>query len=91
MKEDTKRIVRAYLEIYKEFFKVYLETRWKDKTFPEGALVECVELFRTAWNDSLLGEILREEVLNEYRGILEQEQVKREIEEEAEAGEAMII
>lgn len=91
MKEDTKRLMRAYLEIYKEFFKVYLETRWEDRTFPEGALVECVELFEIAWNDSIFGELLREEVMEEYKGILEREQVKKEIEEEAEAGEAMII
>jgi len=86
MKEDTKKFLRAFFEVYKEFCDLYVETSggWSDNE-------SFTELFQTAWNDSILGEMLREEVLEEYRGILKREQVKREIEEEAEAGEAMII
>jgi len=85
MKEDTKRLMRAFREVYLDFARIMEQ---HDSQIRKD---ETVELFEIAWNDSFLGELLREEVMEEYKGILEQEQVKREIEEEAEAGEAMII
>ncbi|MCD6275454.1 MAG: hypothetical protein J7J42_01785 [Thermoplasmata archaeon] len=86
MKEDTKKFLRAFFEVYKEFSDLYVETSggWSDNE-------SFSELFQTAWNDSILGEMLREEVLERYRQLMHAEQVKKEIQEEAEAGEAMII
>ena len=85
MKEDTKKLLRAFREVYLDFARIMEQ---HDSQIRKD---ETVELFEIAWNDSLLGEILREEVLNEYRGILEQEQAEQVAREEAEAREAMII
>ena len=87
MKEDTKRLMRAFREVYLDF-RILMELSGKDYAIGKD---ESMRLFEIAWNDSMLGEVLREEVLERYQQILHAEQVKREIEEEAEAGEAMII
>ena len=94
MKPDTEKLMRAYLEIYKEFEDCYDKAIVFDSTTTReriGLRAEQVKLFEIAMNDSLLGEILKEEILQRYQEILEAEQVKQETEEEAEAGEAMII
>ena len=91
MKEDTKKLLRAYIETYEDFAKVWRDIYGAPEELTEEQYTEIRDLFQTAWNDSFLGELLREEVLEEYRGILKREQVKKEIQEEAEAGEAMII
>ena len=89
MKEDTKKMVRAFIEVYKEFEEELNEYCKENRDLYHHE--EVAMLFQTAWNDSFLGEVLKEEVLERYRQLMHAEQVKREIEEEAEAGEAMII
>ena len=87
MKPDTERMMRAFREVYLDF-RILMELSGKDYAIGKD---ESMHLFEIAWNDSFLGEILREEMLNEYRGILEREQAEQVAKEEAEAGEAMII
>ena len=100
MKPDTERLMQAYLEVYRDFEDIYLNSpvassygrvtrvyRRSEDVMP----LETAKLFEIAMNDSLLGEILKEEILQRYQEILEAEQAKQEAEEEAEAGEAMVI
>ena len=84
-------MMRAYIETYEDFAKVWRDIYGAPEELTEEQYTEIRDLFQTAWNDSFLGEMLREEVLERYRQLMHAEQVKREIEEEAEAGEAMII
>ena len=91
MKPDTERMMRAYLKIYEDFAKVWRDIYGAPEELTEEQYTEIRDLFQTAWNDSFLGELLREEVLEEYRGILEREQAEQVAREEAKAGEAMII
>ena len=91
MKEDTERLMQAFIEVYNEFSQIYIdytESFWNDDNWD---INERAKLFEIALNDSLLGEILKEEILQKYQEILEAEQAKQEAEEEAEAGEAMIV
>ncbi len=93
MNPDTERWLKAYLEVYRQFEHTYRDFYNIDQKGPLSSelVPELAKLFEIAWNDSMLGVLLREEVMKEYQGLANAEQLKREAEEEAEAGEAMII
>ncbi len=93
MKPDTEKLMQAYLEIYNDFealYNVHIFMQ-EGRDLGVGTELQKVKLFEIAMNDSLLGEVLKEEILQKYKEILEAEQAKQEAEEEAEAGEAMMI
>ena len=89
MRAEDKLFLRAYLETYYDFMEIIDSVCTSRHHVFNG--YEASKLFETAWNDSMLGEMLREAVLEKYRALAEAEQMKREAEEEAEAGEAMVV
>ncbi len=91
MKAEREKLLQAYIEVYNDFAEIYkdhTESFWNDDNWD---INERAKLFEIAMKDSILGEVLKEEILQRYQEILEAEQAKQEAEEEAQAGEAMVI
>ncbi|GEM_PF-6919838 len=88
MKAEREKLMRAYLEVYKEFNKIYAD-EFRLGHVGSELVGELSKLFEIAMNDPLLGEVLKEEILQRYQEILEAEQAKQVAKEEA--GEAMVI
>ena len=83
MKPDTRRMIEAYISVYTEFEEIYDDIYGFEGDKSDGAIVETVELFRAALNDSLIGEFLRQEIADRFV-----ELKAREAEQEAQPAEA---
>ena len=85
MKEDVEKMVEAYLEVYEDFERFYdvkFGIRNERGEFlgskDSGDIVETVELFRTALQDKLLGEMLRQEIIEKYAQLKEEEEQEQQ-------------
>ena len=74
MNRDTRRMVEAYISVYTEFEAIYDDIYGTEEGKKDGAIVETVELFRAALNDSFLGEFLRQEIADRFVELKEQEE-----------------
>lgn len=81
MKPETECIMRAYLEVFREFAEI-----WRDGYIehPETEYIEAAKLFEIAMNDKMLGELLREEILTCAAELKQEEEQARQ----AQAAEA---
>ncbi|NPA75604.1 MAG: hypothetical protein GXO25_05950 [Euryarchaeota archaeon] len=90
MNPDRERMMKAFIEVYEDFTNIYRDFyNFGEEPLEKELFIEISNLFHTAWNDGMLGEILREEMVRKYQEIMQAEQAKEEMDKEA--GEAMII
>lgn len=74
MKEDTRRMVEAYISVYTEFEAIYDDIYGFEGNKTDGAIVETAKLFEIALNDSILGELLKQEIVERFMELKEKEQ-----------------
>ena len=82
MKPEIERIMRAYLEVFREFAEI-----WRDGYIehPETEYIEAAKLFEIAMNDKMLGEMLKQEIFERFLDLKEREK------EEQPAQEAVAV
>ena len=81
MREETERMMRAYLRVYSDFMYLYdVEYGFSDeKGIPQlkkepGDVVETAILFQAALQDTLLSELLRQEIVERYNELKQEEE-----------------
>ncbi len=85
MKPDTRRMVEAYISVYTEFEAVYDDIYGLEGNKTDGAIVETAKLFEIAMNDSILGELLKQEIVERFIELKEKEREEQAQPAEAEA------
>ncbi len=72
MNTDTRRMIEAYLRVYGDFKTFYThipeDPAWADETFSNE---EVAILFQTALNTSILGELLKQEIVERFMELKE--------------------
>ena len=75
MKPETDMMVEAYLRVYGDFKRVYIDIpedpAWEGERFSNE---EVAILFWAALNTSILGELLKEETMEYFMELKQQEE-----------------